>query len=312
MKNRFSISFLILNIIFITQNADALPWPIPLQDSAHAVNKVYGDRNVIFYHNAIDIPALIGTPVLAIEGGVVKHYGIGDTLGRYNFVAIAKSLTDTTAWSYFHINKADYIDIGTIVNVGDTIGYICDYYGPGDPNDHLHLLFTDSAGYHIATSYLNPQDSFNPPIPSQIPKIYSCRNLTHHPYQIYYVPDHMEDTTNSYEKTYLHDSVDIIVRAGVNALGDTCSGVHAIGYSIQPKTGGGNIPFRKMFEMRDTIKVTDSLKYYITYADTGVDTLSRHFNNWYIVTNCGRDRRLQKGKEGGFNQGMSLWIRRYF
>jgi hypothetical protein len=37
-----------------------------------------------------------------------------------------------------------------------------------------------------------------------------------------------------------------------------------------------------MFEMRDTITVADSSKYYHTYADT----LSKSWHNWYIITNC--------------------------
>ncbi len=94
MKNRVLIYLLVSILVVIFQNAYALPWPIPPQDSAHKVNKIYGDFNVIFYHNAIDIPGAIGTPVLAIQSGIVKNTGSGDTTGQYNFVAIARTMNE--------------------------------------------------------------------------------------------------------------------------------------------------------------------------------------------------------------------------
>jgi len=59
-------------------------------------------------------------------------------------------------------------------------------------------------------------------------------------------------------------------------------GVYSIGYGVKPLDNGDSISFKKTFEMRDTMRVSDSLKYYLTYAD-GV---AAHFYNWYIVTNC--------------------------
>jgi len=139
-------------------------------------------------------------------------------------------------------------------------------------------------------SNVNPQDSLSPAIPVQTPQIYSGRTLPHHPYQIYYVANHSEDTANSFEGNYLHDTVDIIVRAGVNALGDTCSGVHALGYGVDPLTTGGSIGYRKMFEMHGNMDLSrDSLKHCLTFAGPpdGPSSMTGHERKYYVVTNCG-------------------------
>ena len=291
MNNKTVVLSLLLSIFLLYQNAEALPWPIPPQDAAHAVNKIYGDWNVTVFHNAVDIPAAHGTPVLAVENGIVTSTGTIDTLDNC-WVAIKQSTTDTTAWCYYHVVRKDSsIAKDSVVNAGDTIGHVCDFYGPGDPNDHIHFQLIDSFWiFNADVSYTNPLDSLSPPIPSQIPKIYSGRNLPHHPYQIYYVTDQIEDTTGSYESTYLRDSVDIIVRAGVNALGDTCSGVHALGYGIEPLNEGGNISFRKMFEMHGYMDLSqDSIKHCLTFAGPpdGPSSMSSHWKKYYVVTNCG-------------------------
>ena|GEM_PF-2657563 len=95
--------------------------------------------------------------------------------------------------------------------------------------------------------------------------------------------DKSEDTTGyCYEISYLRDSVDIIVFALTTIEGNSDNGIYSIGYGVNPVKQGDSIPFRKMLEMRDTISVADSLKYYLTYADS----LCAHFYNFYIVTNC--------------------------
>ena len=144
MNNKTVVLSLLLSIFLLYQNAEALPWPIPPQDAAHAVNKIYGDWNVTVFHNAVDIPAAHGTPVLAVENGIVTSTGTIDTLDNC-WVAIKQSTTDTTAWCYYHVVRKDSsIAKDSVVNAGDTIGHVCDFYGPGDPNDHIHFQLIDS------------------------------------------------------------------------------------------------------------------------------------------------------------------------
>ncbi|MEO0189460.1 MAG: T9SS type A sorting domain-containing protein [candidate division WOR-3 bacterium] len=289
MKKNKVIILIILCLIFINLT-NGIPWPIAPQNASHTINKTYGDWNgfkvhpdtTMGFHGGVDIPADSGTTVRAVIDGVVSFIRLG-TESDSGFINIALDTLQSLAWHYGHIHPDTALRRGDSVHIGDSLGCVARFQAFN--NDHLHFQRSNN-DYSELTGYLNPLDSLSPS-PSQVSYIDERLGTPHHPWKIYYVKDKLESITNSYETTYLRDSVDIIVKAHTDVELNPCCGVYAIGYGVEPLTTGGSIPFRKMFEMRDTIKISDSLKYYITYADTGADTLSRHFNNWYIVTNCG-------------------------
>ncbi len=88
-------------------------------------------------HNAIDIPAALGTPVLAAaDGRVVKLFNSvpgGVTLYQLG--------TDGHAIYYYaHLQRyADGIAEGQILRRGDTLGYVGDTGNAGPGNYHLHF-----------------------------------------------------------------------------------------------------------------------------------------------------------------------------
>jgi hypothetical protein len=258
------------------------------QDSAHASNKTYGDWNgmkvipdtTMGFHGGVDVPADSGTPVYAVINGVVSNYRIG-TGSDSGFINIAIDTLNSLAWHYGHIHYNTALQKGDSIHIGDSLGCVARFQGFPN-NDHLHFQRSNN-DYGEITGYLNPLDSLSPS-PSQTPFILDRPpGVPHHPKQIFYVKDKSEDTTGyCYEKSYLRDSIDIIVFACTVIEDSVQNGIYSIGYGAEPVKTGGNISFRKMFEMRDTIRVSDSLKYYLTYADS----LCAHFFNFYIVTNC--------------------------
>ncbi len=299
-------------ILLFVDIAHSIPWPVADQDSVHAANKTYGDWNgmqvipdtTMGFHGGIDIPADSGDPVYAVINGVVSEFRIG-TGSDTGLINIAIDTLNSLAWSYHHVHYNTALQKGDSVHTGDSLGCVATFQGFSN-NNHLHFQRSDN-DYSEITGYLNPLDSLSPS-PAQVPHVDPRSGIPNHLYRIFYVSDGTEDTTNYYETTYLRDSIDILVKAHTEVELDPRCGVYAIGYGAEPVKTGGDISFRKMFEMRDTIREADSLQYYLTYAnpDTGSgDTLSGHFYNWYIVTNCGDS--LPQDSSGLFNIQENCW-----
>ena len=92
------------------------------------------------FHNAIDILAPRGTPILAVDDGVVKKL----------FTSIAGGLTvyqfdrqEIYCYYYAHLNAyADGLKDGMFLNRGDLVGYV-GTTGDAPPNTpHLHFAIT--------------------------------------------------------------------------------------------------------------------------------------------------------------------------
>jgi len=290
---RCSCALIIITFFAIAHESlysQSILWPLAPQNEVHSLFKTYGDwngfnvnLNSLGFHSGVDMPAPESSLVYAAATGVLTKWRVAEAPSDSGFLCIAINTLDPLAWHYGHIYlelPAESLYIGKPITAQDTIGRI-GFFHDTITGDHLHFMRSDT-GYNEITGYCNPLDSLSPS-PSQAPQLdYRPSPPPHHPYRLYYVNDESEDTTNSYETTCLRDSIDIIARAYTTVQGDPRCGIYAIGYGIEPVTTGGNIPFRKMFEMRDTIEIADSLKYYLTYADS----VAQGFHNWYIVTNC--------------------------
>ncbi len=94
-------------------------------------------------HDAIDIPAPRGTPVLAAAPGVVLkrfHSERGGT-ALYHL-----SLDRQTVYYYAHLDRyAEGLTEGTALRQGEVLGYVGDSGNAGQGNCHLHFEITTTA-----------------------------------------------------------------------------------------------------------------------------------------------------------------------
>lgn len=89
------------------------------------------------YHDAIDIPAPAGTPVIAAADGEIVRFWDSDRGG----ITIYQITADRKFVLYYaHLQRrADGINIGMTVRKGATIGYVGDTGNAGAGNFHLHF-----------------------------------------------------------------------------------------------------------------------------------------------------------------------------
>ncbi len=108
------------------------------------------------WHDAIDIPAAAGTPVVAATDGEIVKFFDSERGGITIY-----QLTDDRRFVlyYAHLQKrADEITIGSHVRKGMTIGFVGDTGNAGAGNFHLHFsiaIITDPKRIWSGT-YINP------------------------------------------------------------------------------------------------------------------------------------------------------------
>ena len=124
-----------------------LPVPIKVKTS---ISSPYGwrtFRGVRQFHNGIDLPAPIGTPIYSpLSGTVLKNYS--NELGG-NQITIESG---DVILGYAHLNKRSPLAEGTIVKQGDIIGEV----GNTGMSTGPHLHFT----VKISGEVVNPADFF--------------------------------------------------------------------------------------------------------------------------------------------------------
>lgn len=102
-------------------------------------------------HEAIDIPAPRGTPVLAVTSGEILRLTHPDS-GGISLYLLAPD--GSTMFYYAHLLKyADGLRAGMPVRQGDVIGYVGDTGNAGPGNYHLHfevMTAPDPRQYHAA------------------------------------------------------------------------------------------------------------------------------------------------------------------
>ncbi len=107
-------------------------------------------------HDAIDIPAPAGTPVLAASDGEIVKLWDSDLGG----ITIYQLTADRKFVLYYaHLQRrADDVAVGKFVKRGHTIGYVGDTGNAGAGNNHLHFsvaIVTDPKRYWEGTN-INP------------------------------------------------------------------------------------------------------------------------------------------------------------
>jgi murein DD-endopeptidase MepM/ murein hydrolase activator NlpD len=89
-------------------------------------------------HNAIDIMAPHGTPVIAASSGTIAHKGFNRLGGRVLYV-----LTPDGRYALYYAHLDGYaggIEDGTIVSQGDTLGYVGSTGNARAPHLHFQVL----------------------------------------------------------------------------------------------------------------------------------------------------------------------------
>ncbi|MBN1425614.1 hypothetical protein JXA88_13750, partial [Candidatus Fermentibacteria bacterium] len=289
-----------------------IPWPVAPQNSAHAINKTYGDWNGyvfaidtipatpthpeqylanIRYHTGVDIPKDSGTAVLAVFGGYVTaaQTFTGNQV-HLSYITIARTMAGNPSWHYGHVIPRPDLGRDSTVSSGDVLGWVAPFR-PNLENCHLHFYLEEEVG-NLTRSVCNPLDSLVP-APSQNVEFAPRPAVGRHNYAIDYVKDRREtiqlaqtfwDSTR--QEYVLKDSADIVVGAVAVTGGNYDPGIYGIGYSVSPVDTGGTIPYRCMLMMRGPFEMADSLAYYATFVDPETSPI-----DWplcrYIVTNCG-------------------------
>ncbi|HSK72363.1 MAG TPA: M23 family metallopeptidase [Pyrinomonadaceae bacterium] len=107
-------------------------------------------------HNAIDIPAPLGTPVVAVSDGEIAKFFDSEKGG----ITIYQYSPDRRyVYYYAHLQKrAENIKEGEFVKQGTVVGYVGDTGNAGAGNYHLHFdisILSDPTRYFEGTS-INP------------------------------------------------------------------------------------------------------------------------------------------------------------
>jgi murein DD-endopeptidase MepM/ murein hydrolase activator NlpD len=115
---------------------------IPVQGvSSKQLRNTYDEaRSEGRQHNAIDIMARQGTPVLAVDDGVVIKLFQGDKGGITLY-----QLDPSGKYAYYYAHLARYADDmveGKTLKRGDVVGYVGDTGNAGKGNYHLHFEVT--------------------------------------------------------------------------------------------------------------------------------------------------------------------------
>ena len=100
------------------------------------------------WHEGCDVMAASGTPLIAVEDGVLTKYGGGDPLGGKSFV-----LTGTSGYWYYYAHLSRFVptlEQGDFVTAGEVVGYVG---ATGDAvAPHVHFEIHDPGG-QVLDSY---------------------------------------------------------------------------------------------------------------------------------------------------------------
>jgi len=97
-------------------------------------------------HNAIDIMAPRGTPILAVADGTIAHRGTNRLGGRVFYLL---SPDGRYAFYYAHLDRyADVTEDGATVQQGDTLGYVGQTGNARAPHLHFQVLALPAGTRH--------------------------------------------------------------------------------------------------------------------------------------------------------------------
>lgn len=122
MIKKYIISFLVAIFSFVILSFSSYGYSADLVFPIHSnyrISSYYGYRTLgnAHFHNGIDIPSVVGTPVYAISSGVVSQIGFSSSYGNYIIITYSngyKTLYGHTSGDY-PFPVGDYVDSYDIV-----------------------------------------------------------------------------------------------------------------------------------------------------------------------------------------------------
>lgn len=112
-------------------------WPVP---QFYKVSSQYGQRGRR-HHDGIDIPAPRGTPIVAVDNGVVVYSDDG-IRGYGNMIVIAHSEEIFTVYAH---NRSNKVDKGDKVKKGQVIGLVGNTGRSTGPHLHFEIRVKNKA-----------------------------------------------------------------------------------------------------------------------------------------------------------------------
>jgi murein DD-endopeptidase MepM/ murein hydrolase activator NlpD len=111
------------------------------------------------HHAGIDLPAPVGTPVLAADPGRITRIDVdGVGKGVVNGHAVfLRSSTSGYLYCYLHLSRVD-VQVGAVVDAGDVIGAVGSSGRSTAP--HLHFQVYDAHGRTVDPATLYPRGTF--------------------------------------------------------------------------------------------------------------------------------------------------------
>lgn len=268
MKIKIFFALILLNSLIIGQDLTTYPWPLSPTNQSKLISGTFCEYRSTsasgHYHNAVDIPAPAGTPVLAVLPGTVITAYSGDPTGYDNYIRV-RSVIDgkNKDITYYHTNPVK--SVGQTVNVGDVISTIA--------IDHVHLIEYYLGNTSLEVNPIRSDGGLTPYIDTWKPSIRSVRFF-------------VDGTSTQLSPNYIGGKVDIIVHiqeANWSGSGSgTNNGTYAIGYKIllaDSQTVVYNPPSNSL-RYRYYIKPLNEYVNYNYYRPEASTT-----NHVYIITN---------------------------
>lgn len=122
-------------------SSSSLVFPI---HSNYDISSNYGYRTLgsTHFHNGIDIPKAVGTPVYAISSGIVSKIGFSSSYGNYIIITYSNGYKTL----YSHMSGYYPFSVGNSVSSSDVVAYVGPkYLSNGKSNGFTtgpHLHFT--------------------------------------------------------------------------------------------------------------------------------------------------------------------------
>jgi len=159
MIKKYIISFLVTIISFIMLSFSSYSYSLDLIFPIHSnyrVSSGYGYRVLgsSHFHNGIDIPGIVGTPIYAISSGVVSQIGFSSSYGHYIIITYSNGYKTL----YEHMSGQYPFSVGHYVSSSSIVAYI----GPKYLSDGKLNGFTTGPHLHFTVykdnKLVNPSD----------------------------------------------------------------------------------------------------------------------------------------------------------
>ncbi|MFN4111262.1 MAG: M23 family metallopeptidase, partial [Ignavibacteria bacterium] len=218
MKIKFLFFLIFLCSALLSQDLTTYPWPLSPVNQSKLISGTFCEYRSTsvsgHYHNAVDIPAPAGTPVLAVLSGTVITAYSGDPTGYDNYIRVRSVINGLNKdITYYHTNPVKAI--GQNIYAGDVVSTIA--------IDHVHLIEYYLGNTSLEVNPIRPDGGLTPLVDVWKPSIRSVRFF-------------VDGTTTQLSPNYVGGKVDIIVHVQeANWSGSssgTNNGTYAIGYKI--------------------------------------------------------------------------------